>query len=158
MRDGAYLVQRASSGGGPSPPPDGTSFAAPYSGASTNNVTVASVAATPGWVVVGRFRYDATEYAAPDGTLTSVFESTVIASDVLLDVRVRLVRADTLAVVAGSTLTFAAPVTAEQTQQTADLTAGLVDGEEYQMQAEATGIAAQYAVIAAVLKAVFTYP
>ena len=159
MRDANYLVQRAGgAAGAPSPPPDGTAFAAAYSGASTNNVTIASVDATPGWVVVGRFRYDASEYAAPDGTLEAVYESTVISTVPALQIRVRLVRTDTLAVVAGSTLTFAPPVVIEATQETADLSAVLVDGLEYQMQAEATGEIPQYAVIAAVLKAVFTYP
>jgi hypothetical protein len=104
------------------------------------NAVAQGVAATPGWLVIATFLYSLADQNTGGGTLTNIFRATVIASTAALDVNLRLVRADTLAVVAGSTLNFPAPVNAtEQTDETADLTGVLVDGIQYQIEAECVG-------------------
>jgi len=104
-------------------------------GAETSDRLVQAVAATPGWYVACGFRFNA---AQSNGV--RVFQATVIASTSALQVRCRLVRADTSQEVSGSLLTFAAPVNAlEQTLVTSNLSSVLVDGQHYQIQVECTG-------------------
>jgi hypothetical protein len=98
--------------------PAGTTWRSTIGACAAN--LVEGVAVTPGWTDYAVFLYVVANDAAPSGTLTRTLRATVIASTAALQVRVRLVRADTLVAVAGSTLTFAPPVDAlEQTQETA---------------------------------------
>jgi hypothetical protein len=127
--------------------------------AETGARTLQGVAATPGWNVIDEFLYTAAENAAPRGTLTRKLRAVAIATTAALSVRVRLVRADTLVAVAGSTLTFAAPVVAEAAQETVDLTSALVNGVIYQLQAEVTGGGAgtDFGTISASVNAIYSY-
>jgi hypothetical protein len=119
----------------------GTIYSVTLPGAESGQEIIDGVAATPGWEVIDAFRYVSTEPTVPaPGTVARLFSAVVIASTAALQVRLKLVRADTLADVAGSTLTFAPPVNAtEQYAETADLTAVLVNGVIYQIVAECTG-------------------
>jgi hypothetical protein len=168
--DPALLATVGDAIGPPGPPgagvgggvPAGTQYAMSVEGGETGQMTVQSVAVTPGWTVVDAFNYDENEHlVVPPGILTRVFFATVIASQPALQVRIKMVRADTLVDVAGSLLTFAPPVSAQEvSQETADLTGVLVDGIEYQIQAECTGgaLATDYvSVRSAGLRAIFTY-
>lgn len=139
--------------------PTGTEMLMALGGAETGARTLQGVTATPGWEVIGEFLYTAAENAAPTGTLERRLRVVAIATTASLQVRARLVRADTLVVVTGSTLTFAAPVTNEAEQETADLTANLVDGIIYQIQAEVTGgaTASDLGTVTASVNALYSY-
>lgn len=141
---------------------NGTIYSVTLPGAESGQQEVAGVAATPGWVVIDAFRYLSTEPTIPaPGTIARRFSAVVIASTAALQVRLKMVRADTLVDVAGSTLTFAPPVNAaEQYAETADLTAVLVSGVIYQIVAECTGgaLPTDYASIrSATVRALITY-
>jgi hypothetical protein len=132
------LVARVSAGGGGIGTP-GTSLRVSQSDLFTSNEFIQGVVASPGWVTIGGGQYDGTTPATTTGTISRVLYATVIASTAALQVRVRLVRV-TGGLLQIAILTFAAPVNAiEQYQQSADLTALLVTGDIYQIQAECTG-------------------
>lgn len=131
------LVTHVQPGGGGVGTP-GTSLRMPQSDLYTSNDFVQGVAATPGWIVIGGGQYSATVPAISSGTLTRVLYATVVASTAALQVRVRLVRL-TGGILQIAILTFAAPADADVYAQSADLTALLVDGNIYQIQAECTG-------------------
>lgn len=142
--------------------PAGTQYSMSVEGGESGQMAVQGVLATPGWQVIDAFNYDATEHVAvAPGLVTRIFFATVIASTAALTIRVKMVRADTLIDVAGSLLTFAAPVNVQEaSNQTADLTAVLVNGIEYQIQAECTGgaLPTDYASIrSAGLRAIVAY-
>lgn len=142
--------------------PAGTQYSMSVEGGEAGQETVQGVLVTPGWQVIDAFKYDETEYAVPPpGTVTKIFFATVIASQPALQVRAKMVRADTLIDVPGSLLTFAPPINAQEvSNQTGDLSGALVDGIEYQIQAECTGgsLPTDYASIrSAGLRAIITY-
>jgi hypothetical protein len=142
--------------------PAGTQMSMSVEGGESGQITVQGVLVTPGWQVIDAFNYDATEHVAiAPGTVTRIFFATVIASQPALQIRMKMVRADTLIDVAGSLLTFPAPVSAQEASlQTADLTGVLVNGIEYQIQAECTGgaLPTDYASIrSAGLRAIMAY-
>lgn len=139
--------------------PIGTRFLMALGGAETGARTIQGVAVTPGWSVIGEFLYTAAENAAPLGALERKLRAVALATSAALTVRVRLVRADTLVVVAGSLLTFAAPVVNEAEQETADLSSALTNGVIYQIQAEVTGGAtgSDLGTVVASCNAVYSY-
>jgi hypothetical protein len=100
-------------------------------GAYANNETIAGVVATPGWNVITEFDLD---------TLPSqgaILDGIVLVSGVALTGRLRLYDVTGAAAVAGSTLSTVS-LTGERIAS-ADLTAVLVAGRRYQIQAECTG-------------------
>lgn len=126
--------------GGSGGVPAGTDMSMSLPGADTGQQNILGVEISPGWTVVGAFQYDEADHAviAP-GLLERKFHATVLASSSLLQVRVKLVRADTLIDVPGSLLTFVAPVNIETTLDTGDISSNLTTGAKYQVQAECTG-------------------
>jgi hypothetical protein len=131
----------------------------PLGGAETGARTIQGVSSTPGWNVVSEFLYVESEHVATSGTLERKFRAVAIATSASLQVRARLVRADTLSVVTDSTLTFTAPVLNETEHESVDLTANLVDGVIYQIQAEVTGGAtsSDLGTITASVNAIYSY-
>jgi hypothetical protein len=138
---GSFIGEPGPPGGGGGGVPPGTTYTMPLAGGESGQCIVPGVAATPGWNVIDAFKYVVNQHVVtPPGTVTRIFSATVIASTAALTVKLKLVQADTLVDVVGSTLTFAAPVNVtEQTLETADLTANLTSGVMYQVLAECTG-------------------
>lgn len=132
------LVTHVQPGGG-GIGPAGSNIRVPQSDLYSSNNFIQGVNVTPGWITIGAGQYDADTPAITSGTLTRVLYATVVASTAALQVRVRLMRV-TGGLLQIAILTFAAPVNAiEQYAESADLTASLVDGDIYEIQAECTG-------------------
>jgi hypothetical protein len=159
---GSFIGEPGPAGGGGGGIPSGTTYSMLLAGGESGQTPVSGVVATPGWIVIDAFKYVEDQHVVTSpGTIERLFSATVIASTAALAVRLKLVRADTLADVAGSTLTFTAPVNAtEQSSETSDLSSALVDGIIYQVLAECTGGAAlsDYAMVrSASVRAVIEY-
>ena len=103
-------------------------------GAYAVNETIPGVAATPGWTIIAEFDLDELPVNG------AVLDGIALVSQVALTGRLRLYDVTGAAAVAGSTLSTVS-LTGERLAS-ADLTAVLVAGRRYQIQAECTGGAA----------------
>lgn len=111
-------------GGGPGAPVVGGAY---YVGGQE---TIAGVAATPGWVVLAEFDLDV---LPPDAVLDAI----ALVSQALLTCNIKLYDVTLAADVAGSALSTASLTGGRVTS--ADLVAGLVLGNRYQIWAECVG-------------------
>lgn len=113
-----------------------------YAGPAAAGVTVAGVAATPGWVVLSSFKLRNT-------TNRLALEACLNVSQGALTTKVRLYDTVGAAAVAGSTLTSTS--TTVEYKTSADLASALTAERIYQIEAECTGgaLATDFSVVSA---------